>query len=448
MDYFNWKYYINKYKDLQKANINTKEKAYAHWEKYGIKENRICNKIFENINISKYAKDKNIKTNNINEMYKYYYNNINNNINNFDLNEKKVMFISPDIIWNMCLGNSIWARTFVSLIKKKYNCNLTVFECRMSINSPMKNIYKEELNNIKFINILDKNNTFIKNNDSIAIEPNKLIKFIISQFNNYDYIIVRGWEIMKPLINQLENNDNLLNKLIYIVIDRPTEDVFIKKLKNIIHMTFIRYIRDKETTNIPQYIIPPLIIDENIYKNQYSISNTKYDMCIVGTLHKKSNLENILNIIKNYPEKTIIIAGKYLNIYKNEINNIISKFKKYKNITFNLSLKGIPEETSHEIILNSKIGLRFDIVVECLSSKVMNYICFNRLLIVQDIETHKYILSNEYPFFLNKNDLLCSNLSVILENMTEEKINLAYDLVTKAKNKLNPEFLIKNNFSM
>lgn len=39
---FDWKYYISIYEDLRKAGINTKEKAWNHWIKYGIKENRIC----------------------------------------------------------------------------------------------------------------------------------------------------------------------------------------------------------------------------------------------------------------------------------------------------------------------------------------------------------------------------------------------------------------------
>jgi hypothetical protein len=40
MDNFNWKTYIENYEDLQKANINTKEKAWTHWIKYGWKEGR------------------------------------------------------------------------------------------------------------------------------------------------------------------------------------------------------------------------------------------------------------------------------------------------------------------------------------------------------------------------------------------------------------------------
>jgi len=37
---FDWKMYIQNYEDLQKANIDTPEKAFSHWKSYGKKENR------------------------------------------------------------------------------------------------------------------------------------------------------------------------------------------------------------------------------------------------------------------------------------------------------------------------------------------------------------------------------------------------------------------------
>ena len=41
--HFDWKFYINEYKDLQLAGINTYEKSVNHWIKYGRRERRICN---------------------------------------------------------------------------------------------------------------------------------------------------------------------------------------------------------------------------------------------------------------------------------------------------------------------------------------------------------------------------------------------------------------------
>ena len=42
---FDWEYYINIYPDLQKAQINTEEKAILHYLNFGIKENRKTHKI-------------------------------------------------------------------------------------------------------------------------------------------------------------------------------------------------------------------------------------------------------------------------------------------------------------------------------------------------------------------------------------------------------------------
>ncbi len=42
---FDWKFYINRYSDLRKSNINTKEKAYKHWIQFGKREGRVCNNI-------------------------------------------------------------------------------------------------------------------------------------------------------------------------------------------------------------------------------------------------------------------------------------------------------------------------------------------------------------------------------------------------------------------
>lgn len=39
---FDWQFYVTNYEDLRKNGINTKEKAYRHWIKFGEKEGRTC----------------------------------------------------------------------------------------------------------------------------------------------------------------------------------------------------------------------------------------------------------------------------------------------------------------------------------------------------------------------------------------------------------------------
>ena len=53
MNYFDWEYYINRYEDLRKAGILNEDKAKRHWIRFGMKEGRICNKMFEDIDIGR-----------------------------------------------------------------------------------------------------------------------------------------------------------------------------------------------------------------------------------------------------------------------------------------------------------------------------------------------------------------------------------------------------------
>jgi len=52
--YFDWKFYINKYEDLRKAGINTMEKAWDHYEKYGRGEGRTSEEFDWKFYINKY----------------------------------------------------------------------------------------------------------------------------------------------------------------------------------------------------------------------------------------------------------------------------------------------------------------------------------------------------------------------------------------------------------
>ena len=49
---FDWIYYVNRYEDLQNANIDNEIKAQNHWINYGRFENRICNNLSDNISTS------------------------------------------------------------------------------------------------------------------------------------------------------------------------------------------------------------------------------------------------------------------------------------------------------------------------------------------------------------------------------------------------------------
>ncbi len=94
MIYFDWQYYINRYKDLKTSGINNNLSALNHWVRHGLKENRICNKIFENLNLKDYKSklihsNPELKTNH--DLFLYFYKQkfpINNDNNDNNILEK------------------------------------------------------------------------------------------------------------------------------------------------------------------------------------------------------------------------------------------------------------------------------------------------------------------------------------------------------------------------
>jgi len=259
-----------------------------------------------------------------------------------------------------------------------------------------------------------------------------------------DYIV----KILKDTSNK-KIVESIKKKIIYIVIDRPEEDNFVGSLYNTFHMTLIKYFDDKKKySNIPQYIIPPLLRDRDVFNNNYFTDTTKYDFCTVGTLHEKSNINSMLRAFEK-SKYTLIIAGKIHSMFKAEFLMLKQKYKNSKNIIFYCWDKGISKKESENIIKKSKFGIRIDKPVECLSSKVLNYICFNKIPIVQRIKTHELLFGNDYPFYIDINpDNSFKGLNSVLKNINDDNIVIAKERVNIAKSKLNINNLLENNFSI
>ena len=377
--------------------------------------------------------------------------------NNYKLDNKNILFVSPEITWNLYCGNSIWASGFLDMLTTKYNCKITALECLKYNNISPKNIFINNNKLITFQNIFTNNNfnRFISGVDMIKM--NILADLIINRSADFNYIIIRSIDLMNYLINifkHLENKQKMLvkllkKKIIYVVVDRQEEEKFIYKLVNTLHMTLVKYYNDKiKYPNIPQYIIPPLLKNKSIYSQNFEIKNPQYDFCIVGTLGKRSFIEQILPNFKN-SKYNLIISGKIQKLWLNDYEHLKKEYKKYSNIILEATEIGISEQESNSIILNSKFGIRIDKNVECLSSKVLNYICYNRVLIVQRLKTHELLLTKNYPFYLDIDPQKANkSFKEIIPKITANNIALALELVDNAKQKLNIDLLLKNNFTM
>jgi hypothetical protein len=145
-DYFDWNYYINRYKDLQKANINTYEKAVKHWKSFGINETRVCHKMFENFNWVLYSRENNIKTKN--ECLIHYYNKMIKE--NPSLKVIKLNIIPSPInynsIYNKLLNSSIYVSKNLTNIFKINNV-LDTTKIKINTNLPLVNTVLTKGNN-------------------------------------------------------------------------------------------------------------------------------------------------------------------------------------------------------------------------------------------------------------------------------------------------------------
>ncbi len=162
---FDWISYVRRYPDLKNANINTKEKAFLHWNNHGKNEGRIINNI-ENINIVK--KNQFIYQSPTNNYFnkKFY----KNTYNLHDINENELINHYTSIGYKMNYNPSLYFNTkwYMETYKIKEN--------------------------------MDPLTHFISNLKSSIFKPNELCTYFIRFNVNEPWVSTRGDFI--PLSNQ------------------------------------------------------------------------------------------------------------------------------------------------------------------------------------------------------------------------------------------------------
>lgn len=206
MIYFDWKYYINRYKDLRNAGINNNTAALNHWINFGIKENRICNKIFEKFNLSGYLiKYPELKTKN--EALLSYYK---------EIYHSEVKQISKNTI----LLDKIKQLGFNN---KLFNINLELNESNIKINS-LLNI-QPIVNYLSNPNTKQINNLKYKNNNDVKIiicscvyKRFELSKFCINEWLKLDvYKVIIAYSFDEDYENLKDMIDNQgINRLVLV----------------------------------------------------------------------------------------------------------------------------------------------------------------------------------------------------------------------------------------
>jgi hypothetical protein len=332
---FDWESYINNYEDLRKANIDTKEKAWNHWIKHGKKEGRTFdnNYIFDwesYINNYEDLRKANIDTKEKawNHWIKHgkkegrTFDSFELDKNELDKNEldKNVVSISH----SMGGGTQIYINNLIKLYNNiNYEINIDTEEL---FNLKHKNISKKYNSIHKLSNIIS-NNTIILFNHLLTKQHTINKKIFYNIYNNCKYkkiiFIIHDYYLLYP------NNPNpIKNKHGYPVPDSVnlefTNDVFSKcdlivfNSYNCIN-NFKKYINFDNFKYIITNTTPDIITcDYNIYPAIKSV----YNIGILGHIyveHKGFILLN--NISKILPEYNFKVFGVNNNFTHQFISN-------------------------------------------------------------------------------------------------------------------------------
>ncbi len=405
MDNFDWIFYINKYKDLQKAGINTKEKAYSHWIRYGKKEKRICNnkfikKIINSDNITNNKKNIYYLLGNVpsikpisgdqiteisimkclNKYYNIYYNNQLINFNLPDFGQYKTIVELPSKKYDY-----YWVRNNDNILLK---CDGIKVRCGVPYN---EDAYKQS--DI----ILCYTNTWKNNLLSYNLSSNK--KPSSNLYPNHDIIIPKKILITYQTVE--ERFFNNINKEVKI-------NIINKILNNVEPDLLIGYFGRIADTCNPDFFIKAF----NLLCNKYPRKKIKFIICTTNR-HRKINIDHL-----------------------NKNKNII------------LLNNGIPHNKIHEYIKS------MNIIVSNYTSEMVDWGgCMHILeamasgipIICGNFDIRKEQLGEDYELFWNKdnneNDRILEIFNILC-NIIEQKIDL-----NKIQNniKLRAEFYKNNN---
>ena len=204
---FNWEYYVNRYPDLKKSNMNTKEAAWNHWINFGEKELRSCDPLndivnngqwgclYSHINILKNAIKNNYNSILILEDDIILTKNIQSKI------EKLNDFIKENENWNIIyLGASQHNWTDVSFCHNYYYANNTTGTFAMIIN---KRVFKD---------LLDCFAKMLKPVDNYLVEIQK--KYYGTIYVLYPNMIICNLE--ESNIGVKRNNDEYFKKFRWV----------------------------------------------------------------------------------------------------------------------------------------------------------------------------------------------------------------------------------------
>ncbi len=379
MDNFDWEFYINKYTDLKKAGINTKEKAFLHWITYGKKEKRICNNknnknlntlticpspsiinasnIFKNIILmnNTYL---NLKINVIFGCYSINF--LENNINDFKQN--KIIFGGSDTHYKV---RDLSLKTLEYI--KKHTNNIELYSISNFINNDLdyfKLNYKQIylcLSDYKLfynLNLLKKNIYIYDGKGKMEHSDIYNIKLInkILKTNKYNYNISSKNKVNYVKMNELLNtcfiglrltkhdgNSNIVQEMGLIGIKCIHNSYFYNSIPFYNESDIIKNINKEYIKHSSGFIdnVTPYVCKLNSLKCQaidiFDTNNYEDDIVTVIYYTCNDTEENFCNSLKTILFQHMIKTKVIISTVKDDVS--INYYNKYfKNIYNNVSL--------------------------------------------------------------------------------------------------------------
>ena len=406
---FDWKQYVENYKDLQEININSYEKAWNHWIHHGKIEGRKYHNFYEEeIKQGYNNKIDLISYNNINIKFKPKYDRYGTHyygwkgvINNFiqwfcELNKNKTFkyniffdeWIEKLLLW----GNKIINENYLKEIKNNYYKVITFIH-----NPPFTQINDEKYRNKIKKEVIINNNSHFNENLYNEIEKNGI-------FDNLVYVYV--------LSNQ--HKEFMYNKF--------------PKLQN--KLLSVHHPIDLQTEESQYFDIDDFINNKKIYNIGWWLRNFKTFIDF--------------SIPKNF-KKHILVKNDFLLPFNNDIvsNNDMSDI---------IIVNEVTNEEYSSIFKNSVV---FADIVDCIANNtILECIKFNTPIIVRRNKSAEEYLGVNYPlFFSDYSELvylkeesflldLIFESHFYLKNMNKQHIEL-----NSFNNKINYDLskLIENN---
>src|SRR3989344_5892040 len=183
--------------------------------------------------------------------------------NKLFITEKKLLFVSNDVYWDVSGGAYLWAKGVISFLSEQCNCQIDVFISRFFVNGELiEQDYWTKIKNVKLINLYKNHDTKRRkknNKTAIRINTTTLFNEIVKydNANSYDYIISRGY------IGQILMNNKLADKTIFVQICTDN-DPPIDKIKNkiVAYHSQYEYVAHKSLNLQHIYCLPPMLDDE------------------------------------------------------------------------------------------------------------------------------------------------------------------------------------------